>query len=111
MGKAEREQGKVWERKVAALFREAMPGEQIKRGIQTREGDEAADVECPVFWVECKHRAQISPQAALSQAQDAAPRGRMPLAVLKKNRNKPFVAMYLDDFLDLVSEWWDTRTS
>jgi hypothetical protein len=61
---------------------------------------------------ECKHRAAISPEAALRQAQAAnSDPSRWPLAVLKRNRGDAFVCMDLADFLELVGAWWrETRS-
>ena len=51
-GARSRRKGASYERELVHRFREAMPGADVKRGFQTRSGQEAADVECPVFWVE-----------------------------------------------------------
>jgi len=91
-------------------FREAMPGAEIRRGLQYRCGEEVADVDCPVFWVECKRGRKPNVRAALRQAQASAPKGRLPLAVIRDDRQEPFVALLLEDLLGMVSEWWHGRT-
>ncbi len=108
VGRNSRRKGGQWERDVTKLFAAAMPGANIKRSIgQSRFGNEAPDVTCPVFWIECKHGVKPSPRAALAQAQDAAPKGRLPVAVVKDDRRPAFVCMSLEDFLELVGEWWE----
>lgn len=125
MGLLSRRKGKVWEREVARRFREVLPGCHVRRGLQSRDGAEAADVEgVPYFWIECKHQALPNIAAALQQARDASThhermvagraleanetasaRRRWPIAVVKRNRAEPLVAMGFDDFLALVREW------
>ena len=41
---------------------------------------------------------------------EAAPDGRVPIAVVRDDRAEATVTLLLDDFLDLVSEWWGLRT-
>ena len=102
--------GASYERELVHRFREAMPGADVKRGFQTRSGQEAADVECPVFWVESKRGKKPNMRGALAQAIEAAPEGRVPIAVVRDDRAEATVTLLLDDFLDLVREWWELRT-
>jgi Holliday junction resolvase len=107
MSLMQRRKGKTWEREVARTFRDAMPGTDPHRGQQCRDGGDAPDVVgVPGFYIECKHRAAISAEAALKQAEASCPPGQWPLAVLKRNRSEPYVAMRLSDFVDLCSEWF-----
>lgn len=106
-GRASREKGKRWEREVARMLREVMPGAEIKRGWQSRSGRDNPDVDCPVFWVEAKHHKLTNPREALRQAKRDAPRGRVPVAVCKDDRKPPFIVMLLDDWLDFIQEWWE----
>lgn len=108
MGKMQRDKGARWERALAKRFHEVMPGANVRRGLcQVRCSSEMADVETPVFWVEAKVGKKPNPRAALAQAQSAAPKGRVPIAVVKDDRKEPFVTLSLDDFLDFVGEWWE----
>lgn len=111
MSKMQRDKGKRWEREVAALMRQAMPGcETIKRGYQSRgaKADKAPDVDCPIYWIECKHGIKPNPRAALAQAtSDSEGTGKVPVAVIKDNRRTPFVVLGLTDFLELVRENWE----
>lgn len=108
-GAGSRRKGVTYERELVRRFREVMPGADIKRGFQTRSGEEAADVDCPVFWVEAKRGKKPNMRGALRQAIDAAPTGRVPIAVVRDDRAEATVTLLLDDFLDLVGEWWELR--
>ena len=108
MGALSRTKGARWERELVHRFRQAMPGADVKRGLQCR-GEETADVECPVFWVEAKRGKKPNVRAAFKQASKAAPNGWVPLAVIRDDRAEAFVALSLEDFLDFVGEWWAGR--
>jgi len=90
-------------------FREAMPDAEVRRGLQSRGGEEVADLDCPVFWPELKRGKKPNIRGALRQAIEAAPKGRIPIAVVRDDRAEEIVTLLLDDFLDLVSEWWVGR--
>ncbi len=109
-GKGARRKGHQWERDVAGMFRKIMPGAVIKRGLQSRGGGaEEADVVCPYFHPECKVGKLPSPRAALLQAtRDATAAGlwKMPVAVIKQDRQSPIVVLHLEDFLKFVGDWW-----
>jgi hypothetical protein len=109
MGALSRRKGQRFERELVHRFREAMPGAAIRRGLQCRDGAEVADVDCPVWWVEAKAGRKPNVRAALRQAQESAPKGRIPLAVIRDDRQPAFVALSLDDFIEVVSDWWGDR--
>ena len=106
MGARSRQKGCRFERDLVHRFREVMPDADVKRGLQYRSGEEAPDVEVPCFFVEAKHHQRTNIKAALRQASEAAPKGRWPLAVCKDDRQPPLATMYLEDFLELVGQWW-----
>lgn len=108
MGLMSRRKGACFERELRRLFAAAMPGADVKRGLQSR-GEEVADVDCPVFWIEAKRGRKPNVRAALEQAENAAPKGRIPVAVIRDDRKRAFVALSLDDFLGFVAEWWPPR--
>ena len=108
-GRAARRKGHDWERQLARLFKEVMPDAQVRRGLQYRSGEEAPDVELPCFFIEAKRHKRTNIKAALKQAADNAPGGRWPLAVCKDDRQPALVAMLLEDFLELVEQWWQGR--
>ncbi len=90
-------------------FRGAMPGAEVHRGFQARGGHEAPDVEAPIWWIETKHGKRPSIRNALRQAEGDCPKGRIPIAVVKDDREPPTVTLSLDDFLEIVSQWWTTQ--
>ena len=114
-GKGARRKGHNWEREVARMFREAMPGTPTFRGFQHRGGSEAADVENPFFHIECKVGKKQNPRAALKQAvDDCKPTsGKYAVAVIKDDQEQPgvpantFVVMPFPEFLELVHEWYE----
>lgn len=114
MGKSQRRKGAEFERALVRLFRaEGLPA---RRGLQYREGAECPDVlVADQLHVEAKHGIKPGPRAALAQAQGDVAKGRWACAVIKDNQEKPFerttpfVVMGLEDFVDLLTEWWETR--
>jgi len=108
-GARSRRKGAAFERELVRRFREIMPDAGVRRGLQYRAGQEASDVEVPCFWVEAKHHHRTNVRAAMRQAIDACPPGRWPIAVCKDDHATPLVTMQLEDFLELVREWWERR--
>lgn len=108
-GAGARRKGIRFEQEMVHRFREAMPGAEVRRGLQSRSGAEASDVEVPCFWPELKRHRRTNPREALRQAVDTCPGGRWPIGVCKDDDEAPFVIISLDDFLDLVAEWWARR--
>jgi len=109
MGMLSRRKGAAWERELVLMFREAMPGCEVRRGLQSRSGEEVADVDCPVFWIEAKRGRQPNVRNALRQAVAAAPKGRIPVAVIRDDRADAFAVMQLSDLLEFIREWWSGR--
>lgn len=54
------------------------------------------------FSVECKNQERLSIWKALEQAEENAGEGSYPAVVFKRNRSKVYVAMELDDLLELM---------
>lgn len=104
MGALSRRKGVRGERALVHLFREAMPGAVVRRGLQSRGTAEVADIDCPVFFPEAKTGRKPNVRAALAQARAAAPAGRIPLAVIHDDRAKPFVVMAHDTFVAFIGE-------
>jgi hypothetical protein len=108
-GRGARRKGHDFERELVHVFR-AVFGEDVRRGCQFRDGAEAADVVTPALWVEAKRGRRTNPRAALAQAVEACgERPLWPVAVCKDDKAPPFVAMRLDDFIELLGEWWQTK--
>ena len=108
-GATSRRKGARFERELVHRFRDAMPEAEVRRGLQSRGGEEVADLDCPVFWPELKRGKKPNIRAALKQAIEAAPKNRIPIAVVRDDRAEAMVTLLLEDFLDLVSEWWVGR--
>jgi hypothetical protein len=110
-GKSARSKGLTWERACVKLLKKVFPGHTVRRGFQTRGGDENPDVECPVFWVECKVGKKVGLRGALTQAFRDMSAGRIPVVFAKEDYSKPTAYLYLDDFLEIIEEWWAMRTT
>jgi len=108
-GAACRRKGHDYEREIARLLAGIFGPENSRRGIQYRSGSEVPDVEVPAFWVECKRGRRTNIRAALVQASEACHAPKWLLAVCKDDNDRAVAAMYLDDFIDLVREWWTSR--
>ena len=108
-GAHSRRKGADFERALVHCFRETMPDADVRRGLQFRSGEETPDVDVPCFWIEAKHHHRTNVRAAMRQAVGDCPGGRWPLAVCKDDHAAPLVTMQLDDFLELVGEWWARR--
>ena len=105
-GAYSRRKGARFERAMVHRLRQAMPDAEVRRGLQSRGGEEVADIDCPVFWPELKCGKKPNIRAALLQAMAAAPKNRIPIAIIKDDRSAELVTLLLDDFLELVSDWW-----
>lgn len=109
-GRGARRKGVEFERSIAREFAQVFGKDHVRRGLQYRDGAEAPDVVAPCFWIECKRMRQTNPRAALRQAIAASQgKGFWPVAVCKDDGQSAFVALTLEDFLDLVGEWWAGR--
>ncbi len=108
-GAASRRKGADFERWLVQRFREAMPEATVRRGLQSRSGQEVSDVDAPCFWIEAKRYHRTNPREALRQATETCPGGRWPIGVCKDDGESAFVVIGLEDFLDLVREWWERR--
>ena len=112
MAKLSVDKGKRWERAVASLISEVMPGAHVRRGNQNRDGADAPDVICPWLWVECKSGKRPNPRAALAQAIEASSRRgskAVPTVFLKDDRKDPIVILQMDDFLRMLKKLWHTK--
>jgi hypothetical protein len=107
-GKLARRKGAQAERDLAKQFAAVMPGAAVRRGVQSRLGGDAADIECPHLWIESKHGKAPSPRAALEQAERDTD-GRTPIAVIRYDGQAPFVCIRLDQFLPLWGEVFAAR--
>lgn len=105
-----REKGKRWEREVANRMRLIFGKDRVRRGRQA-EGAAEPDIVTPTtLWLECKHGKLVGLRKALEQAErdsaQAYDGAWWRVVVAKDNGKRPIVVMPLDDFEDLISEWW-----
>jgi len=114
MGKLSRTKGANWEREVARMFREVMPGAECVRrgGQQARDAHDAPDVDVAGWLaVEAKHGRQVQLRAALSQALEHRKPSVVPVAICRDHGSSAESAMVLielQDVLGLVAALWDT---
>ncbi len=109
-GAGSRRKGHDFERAMVLRFAEVFGTDRVRRGLQYRDGDECADVVAPALWIECKRGKRTNPRAALAQAKEASlGKGVWPIAVCKDDQEDAVVTISLEDFLDLLREWWSTR--
>jgi len=111
MGKREKVKGKRWEREVARKLREQVftdCPDSVRRGWQTRKGDDDPDVISPAFSIECKVGKVIPMAHAIRQAKASA-NGKDWLVVAKVDRQPATVTMDFDAFLDMACDWWGER--
>ena len=109
MGKFSVDKGKRWERELARVFSEAIPGARVCRGFQWRGGVEAPDVDIPGFWLEAKVGGRIDMRKAMRQAAADAKFGRWPLVVAKEDHETPVCLVRLPDFLEFYRQWYFSR--
>jgi hypothetical protein len=109
-GAGSRRKGHDFERAMVLRFAEVFGADRVRRGLQFRDGAECADVVAPALWIECKRGKRTNPRAALAQAKEASlGKGVWPVAVCKDDQEDAVVTIALEDFLDLLREWWSTR--
>lgn len=109
-GAGARRKGLDFEREVVRRFADVFGADQVRRGFQYRDGSQIPDVVAPIFAIECKRGKRTEPKRALTQAMEGAiGKGLWPIAVCKDDKAPPTVTMHLEDFLELVREWWRSR--
>ncbi len=99
-GRASRNKGAAFERRVAEIFREIYP--EARRGYQRRSGSDEPDVAGTPWWIECKV-GKATPQVyrAWWQAMEATD-GRACMVVSKQDRTEILVTLQLADLLALL---------
>lgn len=106
-GRASKQKGKAYERKIASLLSKAFDT-KVQRvpcsgALEGWEGDlrDLTGVLKKFVW-ECKHQERLNIWAALRQAFLEAKGGRIPVVVFHKNNSKDYVALELSDFITLI---------
>jgi len=102
MSKVERDKGIRGEREVKHVF--ASRGWTM-RGLEG-QGDHIALKKTPIGYVslhlEAKRQERLALPAWLRQASEEAPDGTVPVVCFRQSRGKWYVALALDDFLELI---------
>jgi hypothetical protein len=107
-----RRKGHDFEREVRNRLASIFGEEQVRRGLQYRDGADCPDVIAPGCWIECKRGRQTNPRAALRQAQcDSRGKGMWAIAVCKDDHEPPFAVISFDDLCDLLAEWHAMRSA
>lgn len=105
-GKASRNKGHDYERDVANYLKPLYPG--AKRGLQSRDGAEAADVEGTPLFIECKRHRKISGALTLYRkaCEDAAsdPEGRPAVLVLKEDGGPEVAVVPLELLVGMLAD-------
>ena len=94
--------GKVFERWVAAYFREH-GHDKARRGQQYKGGADSPDViGLDGFHIECKNTERWNDYEFMAQSVRDAEEGEIPIVIAKKKFEKPLVIMRLDDFMEVL---------
>lgn len=103
-GKLSRNKGKGYEREIANELKPYW-GENVKRGWQSRAGDEDPDVDGTPFWIECKRGKKTNHRAAFRQAEEATD-GRPVLVFCRDDREETIVSMKLSVFKSFLDDYF-----
>lgn len=95
-----RAKGARYERHIAQVLREH--GYEAERGQQHAGGSDSPDVKHNMTGVhiECKHVENLNIWKALEQAERDCG-DNIPTVVFKRNRTKDYIALSLEDFIEL----------
>jgi hypothetical protein len=102
--------GVEFEREVRRLLAGIFGAHMVRRVQQTPGATAVPDVIAPGLVVECKSAKRNCMKPALAQAvREAQGRRGWPVAVCKQDRQPPTVTLRLEDFLELLREWYEVR--
>jgi hypothetical protein len=103
-GRSSRRKGHDFERWVARTLREFLQDDSIHRGFQTRGGGaEEPDVVLEGYHIECKVGKLPGIRAAYRQALRDAKENTIPLAIIRDDRQQPFVVIAFEHFLPMLA--------
>ena len=97
--------GKVGELELAHYLTDA--GHPARRGQQFQGTPDSPDIVCPTlsqYNLECKRKEKLSLYQAMEQAESDCGEGQSPVVIHRRNKKRWVSIMYLDDWLELVSE-------
>lgn len=106
MGKINsRDKGARYERHIAQVLREH--GYEAERGCQHSGGKDSPDVKHNMqgVHIECKAVERLNIWQALEQSKRDAGENEIPVVMFKKNRTKDYVALPLEDFIEIYKAW------
>ena len=109
------QKGKRFERDVAKIINKKF-GTHVRRTPMSGGMDFKGDIICiddnsiiSEFSFECKNQEALNIWKALKQSRYDAPMGKLPLVVFTKNHQTEYVALELEDFLNIIKELSDLR--
>ena len=106
----ERRRADVWRRFVARRLAMAFGRHLVRCGRRLPDPDRPGpDIDAPAFWIECAPGNVDANLALLEAEADARGSALWPLAVTKLPGDAPTVHMRLDDFTELLLEWWSGK--
>lgn len=108
-GRRARQKGNEFMRRVANLLKPLYPN--ARRGLQSRDGSEFADVEGTPFWIECKDQKRPSLFGAHRQAAEAQEADDRPILLILKQfgNGTPYWCFQEPQALELLQAQADLR--
>lgn len=106
-----RAKGARFERQLAKMLKEY--GYEAERGCQHAGGKDTPDVKhnMPRIHIEAKDVEKLNIWNALEQSKRDAGEDEIPVVMFKRNKTKVYVAMPLDEFMELYKAWEKANVS
>lgn len=102
MAKYQRTKGHGFEREMAIRLREIFP--ECKRHLENQKQEaKGYDLDnTGPFRFQCKAMAKYAPLSRIEEVKDL--QGTIPALITKGDHKKPIVALYLEDFLEILKD-------
>jgi len=114
-GKSSQQKGKRFEREVAKQINNKF-STKVRRTPLSGGMDFKGDIICiddssiiSEFSWECKNQEKLNIWKALQQSRNDATQRTLPVVVFTKNHEKEYIALELEDFLNIIKELEDLR--
>jgi len=114
-GKSSQQKGKRFEREVAKQINNKF-STKVRRTPLSGGMDFKGDIICiddssiiSEFSWECKNQEKLNIWKALQQSRNDEPQRTIPVVVFTKNNEKEYIALELEDFLNILKELEDLR--
>ena len=114
-GKSSQQKGKRFEREVAKQINKKFET-NVRRTPLSGGLNFKGDIICiddqsiiSEFSWECKNQEKLNIWKALQQSKNDAPARTMPVVVFRKNHSLDYIALELEDFLNIIKELEDLR--